>query len=519
MDAPLRRKLLSIVVLIALACAVPIAMGFRANARLTDAQEDTRAFARDLDLLDALRASVRESTSAVQTYLVLGSTDSQKIDDYRAAARPIPDQIAALNDDLPSELAPSAQDLTAATDALLAELDALVDGTTPRAPDAGGTVTFDVDSTETLAVVGGISRALGAEAVIDEASEALGRSLDAGLADSRADVDVLQQRLVWATLASVVAGIQATVVVTYVVTGGIVRRIARLSENADRFLRGERLLPTMASADEIGRLSDRVLFAGKLLDARREEAVAATRAKDQFLSRVSHELKAPLTAMIDHGRSLQHGADLSPENREDAQRIVRAGRQLHDLIQEMLDIKAIEAGQLALSIEPVPVHDVTEDAISLVRPTAANRSITLSADCPDDAVVSADRRRLREVLLNLLSNAVKYNREAGSVDVTATPLDQVVRICVTDDGPGISPADQQLLFRPFERLAAADTEVEGSGIGLSLTKHVVEAMDGTIGVTSRPGHGATFWFDLPAAERVPGADRDGHVGRRGATRG
>jgi signal transduction histidine kinase len=225
--------------------------------------------------------------------------------------------------------------------------------------------------------------------------------------------------------------------------------------------------------------------------------LAATRAKDEFLSRVSHELKTPLSAIIEFAEMLEESTTLSPQSRDDAKRIAGAGRHLHELIEEMLDIKAIEAGRLAMAIEPLRVGEAFDESIALVAPRAARRSIEISVDCPPCTEVAADRRRLREVLLNMLSNAVKYNREAGRIDVTATPVDGHVRIAVADTGPGISPADQARLFQPFERLDAGATDVEGSGVGLALTKNVVEAMDGTVGVDSAPGEGSTFWAVLP----------------------
>jgi signal transduction histidine kinase len=278
-----------------------------------------------------------------------------------------------------------------------------------------------------------------------------------------------------------------------------VRRIAALSDNVDRLLRGEPLRPPPASADEIGQLTDVTLHVGELLAQRRELAESATRAKDQFLSRVSQDLETPLTTMIALAQRLGANPDLSLRSREDARHIVKAGQQLHGLIAEMLDIKAIEAGRLALTIEPVPVDVVAYEAISLIRPTADERALTIETDCPPDLTVAADRRRLREVLLNLLSNAVKYNRPDGRIELAASRHDTSVRISVRDTGPGISADDQSHLFEPFERLDAAGTDVKGSGIGLALTKRVVHAMHGTIGVESTVGRGSTFWFDLPAA--------------------
>jgi signal transduction histidine kinase len=287
-----------------------------------------------------------------------------------------------------------------------------------------------------------------------------------------------------------------------------VRRIEQLGDTAVRFIDGQPMHPMTTAHDEIGQLRDTMAFAGELLDARRQEALAATKAKDDFLSRVSHELKTPLTAMIGFADMLQESPDLSPQSRQDAQRITSAGHHLHELIEELLDIKAIEAGKLAMAIEPLPLRPTLDETIALITPRAAQRSIDIDVHCPPNTQVAADPRRLREVLLNLLSNAVKYNNDAGHIDLTATPHDNHVRIAVTDTGPGISPQDQARLFQPFERLNAATTDVEGSGIGLALTKNVVQAMHGTVGIDSQPGHGSTFWIELPRP-RKERTDGDG----------
>lgn len=204
-------------------------------------------------------------------------------------------------------------------------------------------------------------------------------------------------------------------------------------------------------------------------------------------------------------------ADALPSRLDDLQAGLPAGLRSD----ELLDIKAIEAGQLAITPEELALRPVADEAISLVSTMPASRSITVTADCPDDLVAVADPRRIREVLLNLLSNAVKYNRQDGRVDLVARQVGDRVKVEVRDTGPGIAPEDQQRLFRPFERLGAQDTDVEGSGVGLAVTKRVVEVMGGSIGLTSTPGRGSTFWIDLPAgvgddpAVTRPSERRDG----------
>jgi len=239
----------------------------------------------------------------------------------------------------------------------------------------------------------------------------------------------------------------------------------------------------------------------------KREADAANQAKNEFLSRMSHELRTPLNAVLGFGQLLELD-DLSEEHRASVGHIVRAGRHLLELINEILDISRIEAGQFAVSLEPVPLHEVAREAAALIRPLAVELGVRVECLVADDGYVLADRKRLEQVLLNLGSNAVKYNRAGGSVWITATAAaDGRRRILVADTGPGIDPTMIPRLFRPFERLSTAPTAVEGTGLGLALSKRLVDAMGGTIGVDSRPGEGSTFWVELPLAVVPPARPR------------
>jgi PAS domain S-box-containing protein len=234
----------------------------------------------------------------------------------------------------------------------------------------------------------------------------------------------------------------------------------------------------------------------------KEEAELANAAKSEFLSRMSHELRTPLHAILGFGELLE-GDDLLPRQHEDLKQITRGGRHLLELINEVLDLSRIERGELRLSVEPVHVGQVLVQTLELLDPLAGARSVTLPATGyeDNDVHVRADRQRLTQVLLNLLSNAVKYNREGGSVRVRTTFGDgPTARIEVADTGIGIAPEDLSRVFAPFERIGAEATDVEGTGLGLALTKNLMEAMGGTVGVSSEIGRGTTFWLDLPIAE-------------------
>ena len=234
----------------------------------------------------------------------------------------------------------------------------------------------------------------------------------------------------------------------------------------------------------------------------RAEAERANRAKSEFLSRMSHELRTPLNAILGFGQLLEMDAS-TDRQREKLSHILKGGQHLLGLVNEVLDISRIESGQMELALEAVNVEKVFNEAAELIRPLAARRGIHVGR-CLGRAskgFLLADRQRLVQVVLNLLSNAVKYNRSGGTVGISCEPAARAgsLRLAVTDTGPGIAPADLAKLFTPFERLAAEHSNIEGSGIGLAISKRLVEAMGGTVGVESTPGHGSTFYLEMPAA--------------------
>jgi signal transduction histidine kinase/ActR/RegA family two-component response regulator len=233
----------------------------------------------------------------------------------------------------------------------------------------------------------------------------------------------------------------------------------------------------------------------------REAAEAANHSKSEFLSRMSHELRTPLNAILGFAQLLA-ADDLTPEQRDATKQILRGGRHLLDLINEVLDITRIEAGNFQISPEAVAVGDLVDEVVELTRPLAEKAQIVVTVDgtCVDDFVL-ADVQRLKQVLLNLLGNAVKYNRLGGTVAVWCSRRDPArLRISVRDTGLGIRPEQCDLLFVPFERLGAERTHIEGTGVGLALSRRLAEAMGGTVDVETEFGQGSTFWVELPLVE-------------------
>jgi PAS domain S-box-containing protein len=240
---------------------------------------------------------------------------------------------------------------------------------------------------------------------------------------------------------------------------------------------------------------------------RTRELERANAAKSEFLSRMSHELRTPLNAILGFGQLLELGVSDERQRRQ-VREIRQAGDHLLALINDVLDLARVESGKLSISPEPVDLHAAVLEAVSLLRPLARERSLqwpepstqTLQA-C--QVQVRADRTRLKQVLLNLLSNAIKYNRPQGMVGISCHPETREgqpwVRLAVRDTGEGLTPEQQARLFVPFERLDAEARRIEGTGIGLALSKRLIEMMGGSIGVDSQPGAGSEFWFRLPVA--------------------
>jgi PAS domain S-box-containing protein len=238
------------------------------------------------------------------------------------------------------------------------------------------------------------------------------------------------------------------------------------------------------------------------LESAKFVAEKANRSKSEFLSRMSHELRSPLNAILGFAQLM--GSDTpaaTPQQQASIDQILRAGWYLLELINEVLDLAVIESGKLSLSVEPVSLEEVLIECQAMVEQQGQKRSLTLSFPSFDTPhFVLADRVRLKQILINLLSNAIKYNQPGGKVvlDCTATSGGRT-RINVRDTGTGLPKEKLTQLFQPFNRLGRENSVEEGTGIGLVVSKLLVELMGGAIGVESKVGEGSVFWFELGSA--------------------
>lgn len=242
----------------------------------------------------------------------------------------------------------------------------------------------------------------------------------------------------------------------------------------------------------------------KHLIATKEEAESANKAKSEFLSSMSHELRTPLNAVLGFAELLRLQSNSGDVAKELIQKytnnITKGGNQLLGLINEVLDLSRIERGYLKLELKPVLLSKIILECIEQINVALANKNnITLiDKNIYLDTQVLADSQRLRQIIMNLLSNAVKYNREGGTVTIKIKLVDEEhLRICITDTGVGIAENDIAILFDPFERLSFKNGAIEGTGIGLTVTKQLVDSLGGNIGVESTINKGSTFWVELP----------------------
>ncbi len=247
---------------------------------------------------------------------------------------------------------------------------------------------------------------------------------------------------------------------------------------------------------------DRALVKARLHDARLA-AEQSSRAKAAFLRSMSQEFRAPLEAILGQAESLRAALPGDAREQQSLQGIVIAGQYLGDLLNQLLEMGRVEADETSVRIEPVKVSEIVGPCLAIIRPELEKRRLALTDDCGELGArhVWADRVLVRQVVLNLLTNAVKFNREGGSVAVSCQVLaESFLRIVVADTGAGIAKSRQRELFEPFSRLGLQQGSVRGAGLGLVMSKRLIERMRGRIAFESIDGMGSSFWIDLPLAD-------------------
>ena len=278
--------------------------------------------------------------------------------------------------------------------------------------------------------------------------------------------------------------------------------LGALAEEFNRM--AERLGESYANLEQkVDERTQELATALEQLDEKSHELETASRHKSQFLANMSHELRTPLNAILGFSQLLRGEVygDLNAKQEEYLDDILASANHLLALINDILDLSKVEAGQIELDVAPFSLREALERGVVMVRERATKDgvSVVLNAYAETD-VVTGDERRVRQVIFNLLSNAVKFTPEGGTVDVSASRANGEVRVSVADTGPGIAPEDHGRIFEEFQQTEAGAAQREGTGLGLALSKRLVELHGGRIWVDSELGRGSTFVFTLPVRE-------------------
>jgi signal transduction histidine kinase len=301
--------------------------------------------------------------------------------------------------------------------------------------------------------------------------------------------------------ASVALALVLGLLLSWSVIGPIRRTEARVAEIAGGDFSGRLVVP---NRDELGSLAANVNRMNDELRGVYGELESTSRHKSEFLASMSHELRTPLNAIIGFSQVLQQRlfGELNEKQAEYVDDILSSGDHLLSLINDVLDLSKVEAGQVELEVAPLSLRETLERGVVMIRERAARGGVATRLELdPAADVVTGDERRLSQVVFNLLSNAVKFTPEGGSVTVSSRRIANHVEVAVADTGVGVAAADQERIFDEFQQTEAGARQREGTGLGLALSKRLVELHGGRIWVESEPGNGSRFVFTLPLAER------------------
>jgi signal transduction histidine kinase len=342
--------------------------------------------------------------------------------------------------------------------------------------------------------------------------------------DMRSQVDANQLLLnrIFLLAAGLLAGILAIIVFYLITTRLILQPVHVLQETAEKVSEGDlNIRSDISTGDEFETLSktfnvmlvnlkesqDQLRAINKGLDLKLNQLAESNlalyesnRLKSEFLANVSHELRTPLNSILGFAELLRDMSAGEGRQTRYLQNILSSGRNLLELINDLLDLAKIEAGRMEVRSEPLSLNDLFEGLTSIIKPLAEKRSVTVSPSVATDVpIVYTDAPKLQQVLYNFLSNAIKFSPPGGRIDLRAERIeDGQIRIAVTDQGPGIEPDKQQVIFEKFRQLDGSVTrEHGGTGLGLAISKELVSLLGGSIGVGSTPGQGATFWVRIP----------------------
>ena len=305
--------------------------------------------------------------------------------------------------------------------------------------------------------------------------------------------------LVGAAAGTIVLALLLGFVLSWSLIGPIQRIDSRLAAIASGNFSGH---VDVTNRDELGALAANVNRMNDELQRLYRELETASRHKSEFLANMSHELRTPLNAIIGFSQVLRDGlfGEVNAKQEEYLEDILTSGHHLLALINDVLDLSKVEAGQVQLELAPFSIEDALERGVSMVREQATRNGVQVTLHANDGFhVVTGDERRVRQVIFNLLSNAVKFTSAGGSVDVTATRANGEVRVSVADTGPGITEDDLGRIFEEFQQTEAGARQHEGTGLGLALSKRFVEMHGGRIWCDSEVGKGSTFVFTIPSA--------------------